>query len=90
MPTTQIKIATKQNSSMYCKITTTVKLRQSMKTNSMRNLTLALTFNKFVKVGRNREECGAQKLLKMIIGQSIAMLVDDSDHFAEKCFAYAS
>ena len=61
-----------------------------MKTNSMRNLTLALTFNKFVKAGCNRGECSAQKLLEMIISQLIAILALDSDHFAEKCFTYVS
>ena len=53
-----------------------------MKTNSKRNLTMALTFNKFVKAGRNRGEYSAQRLLEMIIIQSVAILVLDSDHFA--------
>ena len=61
-----------------------------MKTNSMRNLTLALTFNKFVKAESNRRGRCVQKLLEMIISQSVAILVLDSDHFAEKCVTYVS
>ena len=38
-------------------------------------LTLALTFDKFIEAGRNRGECSAQKLLEMIISQSVAILV---------------
>ena len=45
-----------------------------MKANSMRNLTLALTFNNFIKAGRNRGGYIAQKLLEMIINQSVAIL----------------
>ena len=69
---------------MYCKITTATKLRKSIKTNSMRNLTSALTCDKFIKAGRKRGGCSAQKLLEMIIAQLVAILVLDSDHFAEE------
>ena len=41
-------------------------------------------------MGHNRGKCSAQKLLEMIINQSVAILVFDSDHFAEKCFTSVS
>ena len=61
-----------------------------MNTNSMQNSTLALTFKKFIKVGRNSGGRCAKKLFEMIINQLVAILVPDSDHFAEKCFTYLS